>query len=219
VRIKILLSVGLLISLNAGATRLPVNQVKIFREWMSVIAEDQITKGINPRWQNPDCAGLVRFAVNEALAKHDEKWRQANGFIGRALPAELELSEAEKDSFRQWRTQDGERSHFVRAVILVQQNSQFIGKTVEHLEPGDFAFFDQGDDQHLILWTGRRFIYHNGSHPKERKDKTDNGLRTASLKDFLVWKDARWRMQETNPNFIGFYRLSFLSRRMEQERL
>jgi hypothetical protein len=218
-RSKILLIIALLLAVRSQAASLPSQQIKTFREWMVLIAEDQIRRGVNPRWQNPDCAGLVRFAVNEALIRHDDKWRAANGFMGRALPAELEIPAADKEIFKQWRTNEGETSRFVRAITLVQRNSQFIGKTIERLEPGDFAFFDQGDEQHVILWTGRRFIYHNGSRPKERKDPADNGLRTASFNDFLSWKDTRWRMLDSNPNFIGFYRLSFLSNRMVQESL
>jgi len=187
-------------------------QLKSFRSWLVTIVEDQISRGANPRWQHQDCAGLVRFAVKEALARHDFKWRKANGFIGRPLPAEVEMDPKQRQLFKTWKNSDGETSHFIRALPLIQQNTVFLGKTTERLEPGDLLFFDQGEDQHLMVWTGRRIVYHNGQKPK----KQDNGLRAVSLNDLLKWNDCRWQPRPENPNFIGFYRLAFLYPKIQE---
>lgn len=68
-------------------------------------------------------------------------------------------------------------------------------------------FFDQGDAQHLMVWMGRYVIYHTGS-----ATKTDNGMRAVSLQQLMTWKDTRWIPNDSDPNFIGIYRLNFLAR-------
>lgn len=188
-------------------------QAKSFRSWLVTIVEDQVSRGANPRWHHRDCAGLVRFAVHEALLRHDDNWRKANGFIGRPLPAEIDLGSLERESLKQWKDDEKKSAHFVQALTLVQQNAQFIGKTMERVEPGDLLFFDQGDDQHLMIWTGSRIVYHNGQHENRKKHTSDQGLRALSLEQLMNFPDSRWQPRVDNPNFIGFYRFSFLTNR------
>ncbi|MDS1202256.1 DUF1175 family protein, partial [Escherichia coli] len=96
---------------------------------------------------------------------------------------------------------------YVTAINLIQYNSQFIGQDINQALPGDMIFFDQGDAQHLMVWMGRYVIYHTGS-----ATKTDNGMRAVSLQQLMTWKDTRWIPNDSNPNFIGIYRLNFLAR-------
>lgn len=193
------------------APRLEPDQIRNLRQWMVLIAEDQIARGPNPRWFHRDCAGLIRFAVRESFRTHDEKWRQANGFIGRPLPPEIEVPDELKSEIAKWNVGDG-RSDYANAFSLVRENSVFLGKSQDHLEPGDLLFFDQGQDQHVMLWTGRRVVYHNGARPLRNSKKlvTDNGLRAVTLPELSKWSDTRWQPTENNPNFIGFFRLSLL---------
>jgi hypothetical protein len=53
---------------------------------------------------------------------------------------------------------------------------------------------------------GRYIAYHTGT-----TTPTDNGMRSASLQQLMTWKDTRWIPDAANPNFIGVYRLNFLS--------
>ena len=186
---------------------LSTDQIRTFRSWIVTIAEDQIARGPNPRWNQRDCAGLVRFAVHEALENHDMAWRKANGFLGKPLPAEMKLTHEERTRLKSWRAQ-GATSQFARALPLIQENAQFIGKTTERAEPGDLMFFDQGDDQHVMIWTGPSIVYHNGAKPRP----ADNGLRKVTYNDLMNWPDSRWRPNPENPNFVGFFRLQFLSK-------
>lgn len=204
----------LILFLACGAQASPIlsaEQAKNFRAWMVLILEDQISRGANPRWNHRDCAGLVRFAVHESFVLHTPEWRKANGFLGRPLPPEIELSPASRAEFKTWKISSSERSHFVRAMPLIQQNTVFIGKSIDYIQAGDLLFFDQGDEQHLMIWTGRRIVYHNGARPVGKQNSKDNGLRTASLQQLMNWKDTRWQPRPNNPNFIGFYRFSFLN--------
>ena len=207
---------------DSGDVMLDPEQSDRFRVWMNFIVADQFKRGPSPRWTHRDCAGLVRYATAETLRPHDARWRQANGWERTRLPPEMSLS-AEQAALRNtWEGIDGTRQAFVTALALVQNNSRLLGKSSAMARPGDLLFFDQGDDQHLMIWMGNWIAYHNGQTPvyaaqqsKPGRSKTlkeDSGLRAVTPAELLTWKDTRWRPREDNPNFAGFYRLAFLSR-------
>lgn len=190
----------------AAPAALSIDQSRIFRAWMVRIVDEQIARGPTPRWSHRDCAGLVRFAVAEALRPHGVEWRRANGIGGR-VPPDLDLTPAQQRLRHRWTLADGRESAFVGALELVQANAVFVSKDVNLARPGDLLFFDQGDDQHLMVWTGRYVGYHTGT-----VTAADNGLRAVPLQQLFTWSDTRWRPRPENPNFAGIYRLRFLSR-------
>jgi len=53
---------------------LDAQQTPVFRRWLVRIVQEQLRQGPSPRWYQQDCAGLVRFAANEALKPHDARW-------------------------------------------------------------------------------------------------------------------------------------------------
>jgi len=193
-----------------------------FRAWMALITADQLRRGPSPRWFHRDCAGLARFAVGESLRPHDERWRRANGFSAR-LPPEVELRPEQSSLLSGWTTFSGEQQAFVTALALIQNNSRLLGRESTAARAGDLLFFDQGDDQHLMIWMGSWIAYHTGQPPaagagaggRRQTSATtneDHGLRAVTPAQLLQWKDTRWRPRDDNPNFAGFYRLAFLSR-------
>ncbi len=192
---------------GASRTMLNAEQSRLFRQWFSAIIRQQIKQGPSVRWQHRDCAGLIRFAVQETLREHDAKWRQASGFDIKNLPAQMTLSSEQMALRNQWRSNDGQKSAYVSAQGLIQNNSVFVGKNINQVQTGDLLFFDQTDAQHLMIWLGNLIAYHTGT-----VTKTDNGLRAVTVNELLKWKDTRWRIDQNNPNFIGFYRFAFLSR-------
>jgi uncharacterized protein YfaT (DUF1175 family) len=179
---------------------------RALRAWIVRIAEAQIRSGPTPKWTHRDCAGLVRFAVAEALATHDSRWQKAMGIHGR-LPPELAPEEARLALRHRWKRPDGSEGAYVGALGLIQENSVPVGRDARQAEAADLFFFDQGDAQHLMLWTGRRVVYHNGAPPTPE----DNGLRAAALASLVQWKDTRWRPESSNPNFAGVFSLRFLN--------
>lgn len=187
--------------------RLSQEQSRAFQAWMLRIVSAQLEQGPTPRWQHRDCAGLVRFAVNEALNTHDARWLRANGIAtDRRLPPELDLSREQAALRNRWVQTGGQVGHFVTALALVQNNSRFVAREVSQAQPGDLLFFDQGDEQHLMVWMGARIAYHTGTVTPD-----DNGLRAVDIKQLMTWKDTRWQPVASNPNFAGIFRLSFLS--------
>jgi hypothetical protein len=208
------------------SVRLDPEQSDRFRVWMTFIVAEQFKQGPSPRWFHRDCAGLARYAVGEALRFHDQRWRQASGVEGRRLPPELSLQTEQLGLQNSWTALDGSRQAFVTALALIRNNSRPLGKESAMARPGDLMFFDQGDDQHLMIWMGTWVAYHNGQTPvsvgattsaarkpgKQLISTEDNGLRAVTPAELLQWKDTRWRPRDDNPNFAGFYRLAFLSR-------
>jgi uncharacterized protein YfaT (DUF1175 family) len=198
-------SVRALIGGADGSIRLDREQSAAFRAWMVRLINEQIRKGPNARWFHRDCAGLVRFVVNEAFKLHDEKWVRHNGMSNHPLPPEIHLRPEQQPIARGWIQLDGKRAPFAMSQVLIQKNAYFVSKDLNQVLPGDLLFFDQGDDQHLMVWMGRYICYHTGT-----ESKTDNGLRAVTLQDLMKWKDTRWRPEQSNPNFIGVFRLAFL---------
>lgn len=192
---------------HAADRRLTRAQTAAFRAWFVALVADQVMRP-SPRWVHRDCAGLVRFAVNEALKDHDARWRHAMGWSAdRPSPPDVTLQPDQLDLQALWRTANGQTSAYASALALVQLNTRFVGKSRTSALPGDLLFFDQGDDQHLMVWTGRAVAYHNGSAPQPH----DNGLRWQRWERLQSWSDTRWRPSERNPNFAGLFRFAFLS--------
>ncbi len=190
-----------------SAPDLTPSQSQLFRRWFITIVDAQLRKGPNPRWQQQDCAGLVRFAANEALKIHDAKWQKNNGFNPVNLPAELIITEEQRLLAQRWHIGQGATGAYARAIILVQHNTELVSRDINQAQPGDLLFFDQGDEQHLMVWMGHFIAYHTGS-----PTAADNGLRAVTLQQLMHWPDTRWIPDASNPNFSGIYRLGFLSK-------
>lgn len=173
---------------------------------MRMITE-QFRQGTSPRWVQRDCAGLIRFAAYEAFKQHDGRWLQANGISPEHLPPEVNLLPEQQILMNSWeQIGTSDRAAYASAITIIQENSRFISKDMNQALPGDLLFFDQGEDQHLMIWMGSYLAYHTG-RPSER----ETGLRRVTLHEFMNWKDTRWRPDIDNPNFIGVFRLSFLT--------
>lgn len=181
-------------------------QSRAFRAWMVRIVAAQLAAGPTPRWQQRDCAGLVRFAVAEALRAHDAKWQRANGLAGQPLPPDLKLAPTQQTLRHRWRLANGATSSYVGALELIQENTRFVTQDCNLARPGDLMFYDQGDAQHLMIWMGAFIAYHTGTVTPR-----DTGLRSVALRDLLKWPDTRWHPSPYNPNFAGVYRLALLS--------
>lgn len=207
VRTALAVPLLLLASSICAEPALDVRQSDAFRAWFVRIVGEQLRQGPTPRWTQQDCAGLVRFAVAEALRVHDQAWRKANGVSNSFLPPEVGMTSAQDGLRNAWKRADGRSGAYASAIDLVQENSVFVSADINQALPGDLLFYDQGDSQHLMVWMGDYIAYHRGSTAKN-----DNGLRAVTPDTLMNWKDTRWQPRTDNPNFSGIYRFSFLSR-------
>ena len=201
-----LLCCGMIQAAAGAPPSLTRPQSEAFRLWFMRVITEQFRQGPSPRWVQRDCAGLVRFAAHEAFKRHDDRWLKANG-VALPIPPEVGLTPEQAELPNTW-AQIGEeaRAAYASAIAIIQANSRFISKEINDALPGDLLFFDQGEDQHLMVWMGSYIAYHTG-----RETERETGLRRVALDEFMRWKDTRWRPNADNPNFIGVFRLQFLT--------
>ncbi len=203
-----------------------------FRRWFTAIAETQFYQ-LSEQWKREqrDCAGLVRFAMREALRTHDRAWFQKMGPAYEPVARDVkgfdldnnELGEkifrAEGGSFHEGDFRNGKFSEFADARTLKSFNVEFISRDRREAEPGDLLFYYQPWVQkypfHVMVFLGAPrvaangqrdwVVYHTGS------TATDDGtVKKVELSVLDQHPDPRWRPIESNKNFLGFFRLKIL---------
>src|SRR5215831_8469587 len=203
-----------------------------FRQWFTDIAEMQFYQ-LSDQWKTEqrDCAGLVRFAMREALRHHDRLWFQkmgagyetvapdVAGFDLDRNPLGEKIFRTDFGSFHEGDLRNGRFSDFADGRTLKNFNSVFVSRDRREAQPGDLAFFYQPWVQkfpyHVMVFLGPArisangandwVVYHTGSSP------TDKGtVKKVELSVLDHHPDPRWRPVESNRNFLGFYRLKIL---------
>ena len=203
-----------------------------FRRWFTTIAEIQFYQ-LSDQWnaEQRDCAGLVRFAMREALRRHDRAWFQkmgrgyetvapdVAGFDLDRNPLGEKIFRTDFGSFHESDLRNGRFSEFADARTLKNFNTVFVSRDRREAQPGDLLFFYQPWVQkfpyHVMVLLGSPriapngaqdwVVYHTGSSP------TDEGtVKKVELSVLDHHPDPRWRPVESNRNFIGFYRLKIL---------
>ena len=204
-----------------------------FRRWFTTIAEIQFYQ-LSDQWkaEQRDCAGLVRFAMREALRRHDRIWFQkmgpgyetvapdVAGFDLDRNPLGEKIFRTDFGSFHESDLRNGRFSEFADGRSLKNFNSIFVSRDRREAQPGDLLFFYQPWVQkfpyHVMVVLGSPriapnggqdwVVYHTGSSP------TDQGtVKKVQLSVLDHHPDPRWRPVESNKNFLGFYRLKILN--------
>ncbi len=203
-----------------------------FRRAFTGIAEMEFYR-ISDQWnaEQRDCAGLVRFAWREALRRHDRAWFQKMGPGYEDLAADVPVNYMERGSlgeklfrtdFGAYKTTDLKEtkfSEFADARTLKNFNSRFISRDRHLAQPGDLLFYHQPWVQkfpyHVMIFVGESrivtaetrgwVIYHTGA------TAVDEGtVKKVELSVLDQHPNKRWRPVQSNPNFLGFYRLKIL---------
>ena len=209
-----------------------------FRRWFTAIAEVQFYQ-LSEQWKREqrDCAGLVRFAMREALRKHDRAWFQRMGENYDAVAADVSISlTSEPLGEKLFRTMpgnysprdvsEGKFSEFADAQTLKMFNTTFVGRDRQQAQPGDLLFFHQPWVQkypyHVMVFLGEpRFasenardwvVYHTGASPQDAGE-----VKKVRLSVLDQHPNKRWRPIPSNPNFLGFYRLKVLNQQVTSE--
>ena len=203
-----------------------------FRRWFTAIAETQFYQP-SDQWnaEQRDCAGLARFAIREALRRHDRIWFQKMGPGYETVAADIgefnldnnplgeKIFRTDFGSFQESDLRNGRFSEFADGRSLRNFNSTFVTRDRREAQPGDLLFFYQPWVQkfpyHVMIFLGPAriapngasdwVVYHTGSSP------TDKGtVKKVELSVLDRHPDPRWRPVESNRNFLGFYRLKIL---------
>src|ERR1051325_1495611 len=203
-----------------------------FRRWFTAIAEIQFYQ-LSDQWnaEQRDCAGLARFAIREALRRHDRGWFQKMGPGYETVAAdvgELDLDHnplGEKifrtdfGTFSESDLRNGRFSEFADGRSLKNFNSVFVTRDRREAAAGDLLFFYQPWVQkfpyHVMIFLGPArvspngandwVVYHTGSSPLDK-----GTVKKVELSVLDHHPDPRWRPIESNKNFLGFYRLKIL---------
>src|SRR5216683_4671628 len=203
-----------------------------FRRWFAAIAELQFYQ-LSGQWNadQRDCAGLARFAMREALRRHDRAWFQKMGQGYDMVAPDVAGFDLDRNalgekifrtdfgSFHESDLRNGRFSEFADGRTLKNFNSVFVSRDRREAQPGDLLFFYQPWVQkypyHVMIFLGGPHVapngaqdwvvYHTGSSP------TDQGtVKKVELSVLDHHPDPRWRPVESNKNFLGFYRLKIL---------
>jgi uncharacterized protein YfaT (DUF1175 family) len=203
-----------------------------FRRWFTGLAELQFYQ-LSEQWNvdQRDCAGLVRFAMREALRRHDRPWFQkmgpgyetiapdVAGFDLDHNPLGEKIFRTDFGSFHESDLHNGRFSEFADGRALKNFNTAFVSRDRREAVAGDLLFFYQPWVQkfpyHVMIFLGGPriapngaqdwVVYHTGSSP------TDQGtVKKVELSVLDHHPDPRWRPVESNRNFLGFYRLKIL---------
>ena len=203
-----------------------------FRSWFTSIAEMQFYR-LSQQWNvdQRDCAGLARFAWREALRRHDRAWFQRMGpgyeeiapdvgsYILEQSPIGEKLFRTDFGSYKEGDLTSGTFSEFADARTLKTFNCKFVSRDRHVAEPGDLLFFYQPWVQkfpfHVMIFLGQAHIasegsndwvvYHTGASPSD-----EGAVKKVRLSVLDHHPNKRWRPVESNPNFVGFYRLKIL---------
>ena len=203
-----------------------------FRRWFTSIAEIQFYQ-LSEQWKREqrDCAGLVRFAMREALRHHDRAWFQKMGPAYEPVARDVsgfdldnnELGErifrTESGAYHEGDQRSARFSEFADGRTLKNFNVVFVSRDRREAQPGDLLFYYQPWVQkfpyHVMLFLGTPriasngqrdwVVYHTGSTATE-----DGTVKKVELSVLDQHPDPRWRPLETNKNFLGFYRLKIL---------
>jgi uncharacterized protein YfaT (DUF1175 family) len=203
-----------------------------FRRWFTSIAETQFYQ-LSEQWKREqrDCAGLVRFAMREALRHHDRAWFQRMGPAYEPIARDVTGFDLDNNQLgeRIFRTESGayhegdqrstKFSEFADGRTLKNFNVVFVSRDRREAQPGDLMFYYQPWVQkfpyHVMIFLGTPrvspngqrdwVVYHTGSTATD-----DGAVKKVELSVLDQHPDPRWRPLETNKNFLGFYRLKIL---------
>lgn len=208
------------------------NDRESFRRWFTFIAEMQFYR-LSNEWstEQRDCAGLVRFSWREALRRHDRQWLQRMGREYEALAPDVsaytlasnplgeKMFRAGSGPLRKTEAGRAEFSEFADARSLKDFNCTFVSRDRNEALPGDLIFFFQPWAQklplHTMIFLGEAHTASGGAHDwvvyHTGATHRDAGtVKKVRLSVLAQHPDKRWRPVESNPNFLGFYRLKIL---------
>ena len=194
----------------------------IFRSWFVNIALYQSLQ-LSPNWRanQRDCAGLVRFAMKEALKVHDEKWFQETGIDPeiwlektgvdlRNIPdvGAYNYPEAPVGGANIFVVGKDRLSSFATAYALLKYNVNFVGFDFSKALPGDLLFFHHPNPVtfHTMIYTGEGLVYHTGPVSDDDPGK----IKLWRLDDYMRIIPIQWLPIRENTYFLGIYRLKIL---------
>lgn len=189
-----------------------------FRSWFVLLADSQFERTAA---EVVDCAALVRFAFRESLRAHTPEWaRHVSLPFAPAFPDVRSAPKPAPDGWKLFRVSIGTRpryAEFADARTLINLNARSISRDISALQPGDLLYYRQPEQRqpdHLMVFVGRSHfdpehtdwvVYHTGPSADGPGE-----VRKVRLRDLAQHPAPRWRPLQSNPQFVGVFRLSVL---------
>jgi uncharacterized protein YfaT (DUF1175 family) len=219
-------SLTALVGLTACLIAVPSAQVRLaddtdraaFRAWFVLLADAQFER---PAPEITDCAGLVRYAMREALRTHTPEWVRTV-----ALPFAPQFPDVRSAPrggnaglplFQVGPPHAPRYAEFADARTIVSRNAVPLGREAGRARPGDLLYFRQpGQRQpdHLMVVVGQSafekdgadwVVYHTGPSDTDRGE-----MRKVRLATLRLHPSPRWRPVLENASFVGLFRLTAL---------
>jgi uncharacterized protein YfaT (DUF1175 family) len=189
-----------------------------FRSWFVLLADAQFERRTD---DVTDCAALVRHAVREALRAHTPEWVRRSGLPFTPQFADVRSAPRAGASglplFRVTAEATPKYAEFADAKTLIHLNAKPLGRDARAARPGDLLYFHQPgqrEPDHLMVFVGTSHfdpdeddwvVYHTGP-----LDGGPGEVRKVRLSTLAQHPAPRWRPLNSNPNFVGVFRLVML---------
>jgi uncharacterized protein len=190
-----------------------------FRRWFVLLADAAFYQPPN---DVSDCAGLVRYAMREALRPHTAEWRRLAKLPLPGLPPDVRARPPAPDGlmplFRVSARAADPPAEFADAMTIVRWNTRLVSRDVNDARPGDLLYFRQPGQRrpdHLMIVVGPSpldtsaddfLVYHTGPDGDD-----PGGIRKVRAADLARHPAPRWRPRPSNGAFIGVFRLIVLT--------
>jgi uncharacterized protein YfaT (DUF1175 family) len=201
-----------------------------FLHWFTFLAEAQYYLP-SPAAQEEiqDCSALIRYAYRNALMSHSAAWHHSAGlrydpgfgdiveFAYPQWPLGKALFRTRPGPFAPEDLKGGGFAEFADSATLLRYNTYRVSRELRAARPGDLLFFyqyAQRQPYHAMMFVGGSHFQPRGSDWIVYHTGDLNGqpgeVREVQGQTLLEHPDARWRPLESNPRFLGVYRLEIL---------
>lgn len=206
-------------ALEANAALGEEGDREAFRTWFVALLEQQL-EAPSPAWEplQRDCAGLLRFAFREALARHTDAWRDHVAFTA-GPPGQDPAPAFAHDWRRGFPTPEGPQP-FAKGAYLRRLACVSLGRDLQLARPGDLLFFARGgarpQPDHAMAFVrpdvdgAPMLLYHTGPEGSG-VSRQPGEVRRVRLDDLLHHPDPDFRPLSENPAFLGLYRWRLLA--------
>lgn len=186
-------------------------------DWFASVAESQYY-GLSDDWrpEDRDCSGLLRYALVNALAPHDDAWWAKFRFLPRPRLPEVaayrypapvvsrSLFRVAPGPYRPTDVDEGRLVGRTSARYLANFSSTRVTRDPTEARRGDLLFFLRPDlgAYHSMVYLGNgRIVYHTGASVEQGGE-----VRLVTLATLRRHPDPAFHPTPRNPNFLGVYR-------------
>jgi uncharacterized protein YfaT (DUF1175 family) len=197
-----------------------------FRRWFTTIA---LSRYLDPTEDVSDCANLVIYSYREAMKDHTPQWRRSFGDLVDISIPEIsafhypevpyigtDIFRIAEGGYKEDDREQGRLGNFADVKHLLDYHCVPVTRTLsDEVKEGDLLFFaPHGRESHVMIFLRLKeqpyLLYHTGPGEDDEGNATEGEMRLIRFETLMQLDDATWRPEESNPEFVGFYRFKTL---------